>query len=327
MTYQKAFCSVNEFNELFIENSNEILERILTDFCDIYLDIDEHEVEMMRNENPIFKSLRKRDVGTILPAKNEFENINNNNFIPFLNDILVLNKNFNTEKIRNDFGILAIKINEKEYLERLDIQFGYSFNDNTDNKFKSWNDLFQTPIYPINSAILIDNYLWGKLENFNDDNIENLYVIFENLIPKTLKIPFHISLITSNKDCRLTPKIAQEKINKVANNLKNITGKNIEISITTQTDTKTFHERVIITNQHYIYSHKGFTLFGNKKLIHHSNGDRNWVYKDIRNYNGEIRKHHHNDLKTNINKLISSNTRKPTNVIFNIGNIENPILN
>lgn len=327
MAYQRAFCFSNEFNELLINNSNEILEKILNDFCDVYLDLDEEEILNLIEENPIFKSFTKRDNGLIIAAKEDFENIKKSNFIPFLNDILVLNESFKTEEIRGDFGILAVKPEEIEYLESLDLQFGYSFNDNLENNFKNWLDLFQNPIKPLNSAILIDNFLWSKLENFNEDNTENLYVIFQHLIPQKLKIPFHLSLIISNKDSRLTPKIAQEKINKVAGNLSKLTGKKIEISITTQTDTKTFHERVILTNFHCIYSHKGFTLFKNKKLIDYSSGDRNWVYKDIRKYHGQIRKHHHNDLKQNINKLITSNYKNPTNVIFNIGNTNNPLLN
>ena len=103
----------------------------------------------------------------------------------------------------------------KLYLESLDYHFGFSFNE--ESKFHSWEAVFKNPIHPINSAILIDNFLWGKLENFNEDNVENFYVIFEKLIPKTLKVPFYLSIIISNKDNRLNPKNAQEKINKVSN--------------------------------------------------------------------------------------------------------------
>ena len=45
MAYQKAYCSLNEFNQLFISNSNEILEKILTDFCDIYMDLNEDQID------------------------------------------------------------------------------------------------------------------------------------------------------------------------------------------------------------------------------------------------------------------------------------------
>ena len=76
MAYQKAFCSLNAFNQLFINNSNEILEKILTDFCDIYMDVNEDEIDVLKIENPIFKSFMKRDIGTVLPAKNDFQQIN-----------------------------------------------------------------------------------------------------------------------------------------------------------------------------------------------------------------------------------------------------------
>jgi hypothetical protein len=328
MAYQKVFCSVAEFNEVFLsDGSNVILEKIIEDFCDVYLDISEDELAVLKYENPILKSFSKRDNANVLSGLNDFGNIKANNFIPFLNDILLLNKDYNTEAIRNDYGIFAVKSTDKEYLDSLDYHFGYSLNDNPKNTINCWNDIFQGIIPPTNSAILIDNFLWGKLENFNDDNLENLYIIFQNIIPQSLKIPFHLSIIISNKDARLSPHSAQEKINKVAKNLKRITGKNIEISITTQTDTKTFHERVILTSHQYIYSHKGFTIFKDNKLVDQTNGDRNWVYKDVRKYQGEIRKHQHYELSRNILKQINSNNRAPTNVTFNLGNTNNPILN
>jgi hypothetical protein len=326
MAFQKAYCSQNEFNELFLTDvNNDILEKIITDFCDIYMDIEEAEIIVLSSENPIFKRLLKRDSGTIISAINEFESIRSNSFFPFLNDILILNKEANTEAIRNDYGILAIKTNDVDYLESLDYHFGFSFNE--ESKFHSWEAVFKNPIHPINSAILIDNFLWGKLENFNEDNVENFYVIFEKLIPKTLKVPFYLSIIISNKDNRLNPKNAQEKINKVSSNLKKITGIDIEISITTQTNTDVFHERVILTNHHYIYSHKGFTVFKNNKVINQTNGDRNWVYKDIKNYEGEIKKHFHYKLIRNIIKQIDFNNKTSTNTIFNLGNTNNPLLN
>lgn len=326
MAYQNVFCSLNEFNEVFLsDGSINILERIIEDFCDVYLDVSEDDLSILKFENPIIKALNKRDIGKVLSGINDFENIKKKNFIPFLNDILVLNTDFNTEAIRNDYGILAINTNEVDYLESLDFHFGFSINE--ESKFNSWEDVFKKPIPPINSAILIDNFLWGKLENFREDNVENFYVIFEKLIPKTLKTPFYLSIIISNKDNRLNPKNAQEKINKVSSNLKKITGINIEISITTQTNTDVFHERVILTNHHYIYSHKGFTVFKNNKVINQTNGHRNWVYKDIKNYEGEINKHFHNKLIRNILKQINFNNKTSTNTIFNIGNTNNPLLN
>jgi hypothetical protein len=329
MAYQKAFCSLNAFNQLFINNSNEILEKILTDFCDIYMDVNEDEIDDLKIENPIFKSFMKRDIGTVLPAKNDFQQIDAKNFILFVNDILVLDENFNTKSIREDFGILAIKTNEVEYLESLDYHFGYSFQKGTENQFNSWGEVFslKTP-EPINSAIVIDNHLWKNLDDFHNENLENLYEIFENLIPKTLKIPFHLSLITSNNKGLFNPKFI-EKLSKIVKNLKTKTGINIEISFSTHTDAvkDDIHERVILTNYHYIYSDKGFNVFKDKNIILATKGDRNWVFKDVRNYYGEIRKHQHFKNIIMVKKRIKDNEKINSDVIFNIGNINNPLLN
>lgn len=329
MAYQKAYCFSNEFNELLINNSNEILEKILNDFCDVYLDLDEEEILSLIEDNPIFKSFNKRDNGVIIPAKEDFQNIEKNILTPYLNDLLVLNENFNTQNIRADYGILAIKKDEIKYLESLNFHFGYSFEKATKNIFNSWGEVFsiKTP-EPINSAIVIDNFLWKNLDDFHNENIENLYEIFENLIPKTLKIPFHLSLITSNNKGDFSPKFA-EKLNKIVKNLKAKTGVNVEISFSTHTDAvkDDIHERVILTNYHYIYSDKGFNVFKDKNIILATKGDRNWVYKDINNYYGQIRKHQHFKNIEMVKKRIIENDKLNNEIIFNLGNTNNPLLN
>ena len=329
MAYQKAYCSINEFNQLFTDNSNEILEKILANFCDIYVNLTEEEIDAMKVENPIFKSFMKRDIGTVLPANIDFENIKSNTFTPYLNDLLVLDSNYNTKSIREDFGILAVKLDEIEYLKSLNFHFGYSFEKNKQNDFNTWGEVFslKTP-EPLNSAIIIDNYLWKDLENFHSQNLENLYSIFENLIPKTLKIPFHLSIITSNRDGVYSPKFV-EKLNKIIKNLKTTTNIEIEISFSTHTDSvkDDIHERVILTNYHYIYSDKGFNVFKDKNIILPTKGDRNWVYKDVENYYGQIRKHQHFQNIQSVKKRISYNQKNATNMIFNIGNTKNPLLN
>lgn len=326
MAYQRAYCL---FYEFLVNNSNDILEKILNDFCDVYLDLDEEEILNLIEENPIFKSFSKREIGSVIPAKEDFENIKKFHYIPFLNDILVLNENFNTKKIRDDLGILAIKPDEIEYLESLDYHFGYSFQKDEKNDFNSWEDVFNLkPLEPINSAIVIDNFLWKNLDDFHDENLENLYPIFENIIPEKLKIPFHLSIITSNNKSLLSKKFI-EKLNKIVKNLKAKTGVDVEISLSTHTDTvkDDMHERVIITNFHYIYSDKGFNVFKDKKIVLSTKGDRNWVYKDVKNYYGQIRKHQHFQNIQLVKKRISENHKIDNDVIFNIGNTNNPLLN
>ncbi|GAA4059669.1 hypothetical protein [Flavobacterium chungnamense] len=329
MAYQRAYCFSNEFNQLLVNNSNDILEKILNDFCDVYLDLDEEEILNLIEENPIFKSFSKREIGSVIPAKVDLDNIKNNDFIPYLNDILVLNENFKTDEIRADYGILAIKPDEIEYLESLDFHFGYSFQKDEKNDFDSWEDVFNLKtLEPINSAIVIDNYLWKNLDDFHNENLENLYPIFENLISKKLKIPFHLSIVTSNNKSLLSKKFI-EKLNKIVKNLKAKTGVDVEISLSTHTDTvkDDLHERVIITNFHYIYSDKGFNVFKDKKIILSTKGDRNWVYKDVKKYYGQIRKHQHFQNIQLVKKRIIENQKIDSDVIFNIGNTNNPLLN
>jgi hypothetical protein len=137
-------------------------------------------------------------------------------------------------------------------------------------------------------------------------------------------VPFHLMIVVQNKASSITKSKAHAIINKMKKYIKNNGG--IEISIITQTDTKTFHERAILTNYHYIQSHKGFVAFDNKRVKNETNGDRNWVFKDIDNYVGEIQKHKHLSNAIRVHKLIQKNKSIDTDVIFNEGYIDNTIL-
>lgn len=330
MAIQKVYCSINVFNELYLaEESNVILEKIIEDFCDLYIDLESDEILQLKDENKIFKRIFKRENGTIKSAISEFEYIRTNSFMPFLNDVLILDKETDTDAIRKQFGILAVKPDEKQFLKNLGIQFGYSFKKEGKNEFSSWGDVFKNKTIEIlNSAIIIDNFLWKNLGNFHNENLENLYNIFEYLIPRTLKIPFHLSIITSNNK-GIFNKNFTEKLKKIVNNLKATTGVDIEISFSTHTDTvkDDIHERMILTNYHYIYSHKGFYVFENKRVKHSTNGYRNWIFKDVENYFGKSLKHIHYDNIVMAKKRIVENAGINNDVIFNLGNINNPLLN
>ena len=120
-----------------------------------------------------------------------------------------------------------------------------------------------------------------------------------------------------------------EKLNKIVKNLRTKTGVNVEISLSTHTDIvkDELHERVIMTNYHYIYSDKGFNVFKDKKIILSTKGDRNWVFKDVKNYYGQIRKHQHFQNIQLVKKRITQNQAIDNEVIFNIGNTNNSLLN
>lgn len=325
MGNNKAICPLAIFQNILMEDEGT-LYKILDEFYDVVIDIDEDKLFELLTENPILNYFFKRENASLIFDNGEFETLNNQEYDKLLNNIIILEDDVDVNKIRSEYGIMAIHNNDK-YLENNEYNFGYSFN-KRDKVKKTWVDVFGVEkITPINSAIIVDNYLWSDHESFNDDNVNNFYPIFSNLIPKTLKISFHILMVIQNKGGAIIPKKAQEKISKFKRKLEKETGVEIEIGFVSQTDTSTFHERYILTNYHYISSHKGFTVFDKGRVKTETNGERNWVFKDIKNYFGEIRKHQQLRNISNINKLIAKNNKTESSTVFNVGNMDSPILN
>jgi len=326
MASHRVYCDLKNLEGILkSENSSHTLFNIIHKFCDVKLDLEPEEILKLKDENPFFKKLFKRNHATMEPDKESYESLRNNEYENFLNDILIMNlEEEDTKNIRDRYGILAVNT-EEPFLEKQEYNFGYSIGVDETSIKKCWSELFQNkPIIPINSAIVIDNFLWNDPRKYREENDENIYPILNSIIPKTLEVPFHLMFVLQSKNGRLTEEKAKEILKKMKKEIKCKSG--LEISIITQTNTTKFHERVILTNYHYIYSHKGFVAFKNKRIKNETNGDRNWVFKDINNYIGEIRKHQHLSYSKKVIEELTFNNRNKTNVIFNVGNINNSIL-
>ncbi|SDZ93113.1 hypothetical protein [Bizionia paragorgiae] len=325
MGAHKLFCNEDILEEILLMSEDHLtVYNIIDQFCDVVLNNEEEEIFELIKVNPLLKALFKRENAGLLADKGKFKNLAKEEYENFLNDILILDLNEDkTKDIRDKYGILAINL-EETFIQNQNYHYGYSI-DSTKSTLNCWSELFtEKPLTPLNSAIIIDNFLWSDVQKYSEENNDNIYPILNSIVPDTLDIPFHLMIVLQNKGGNLTKNKAKEIIKKMK---KKITSKSgVEISLITQTDTKTFHERVILTNYHYIYSHKGFIAFDKKRIKNETNGDRNWVFKDIDNYIGEIQKHKHISNAHKVHELIKKNKLIDTNTIFNEGFVENAIL-
>ncbi|NKI28444.1 hypothetical protein HCG49_17985 [Arenibacter sp. 6A1] len=325
MGAHKLFCTENILEEILVMSEDYLtVFNIIHQFCDVVLNNDEEEIIEIIKNNPLLNSLFKRENAGLIADKSKYENLANKDFNVFLNDLLILDlKERETKDIRDKYGILAFNLKET-FIRDQNFHYGYSI-DKTNNTLNCWSELFKDkPLVPLNSAIIIDNFLWTDVQKYTEENNDNIYPILNSIIPQTLEVPFHLMIVVQNKAGNLTKSKAHSIINKMKKYIKSKSG--IEISIITQTDTKTFHERAILTNYHYIQSHKGFVAFANNKVKNETNGDRNWVFKDIDNYVGEIQKHKHISNAFKVHSLIQKNKLIDTDVIFNEGFVDNTIL-
>lgn len=326
---QRAICSIDDIR-YFIDSdkTHEKAYRMIEEFYDVILhDFTIDEIIEESKVNPFIKKLLKRENASIYFVENLSNEIQNAEYDKFLNDILILNDKKYVESIRNEFGILAFN-KEDDFLENNSINIRFDLENENYDKFKSWTDLFETEkINPLNSAILIDNYLWNNLDDFAKENESNLYEIIASIIPKGLIIPFHLMIVVQNKDGRYTPNWLAPKVNKICKRIKKDTGKDIEVGIMTQTDTKVFHKRVLITNHHYMYSDSGFTIYDGKKVIKITDGIREFVFKDIDSYKGDPLKLKHVKVVKRVKKALDYlNSLRPNNTVFSVGNTKSPLL-
>lgn len=325
MGAHKLFCSEDILEEILLMSEDHLtVFNIIDQFCDVVLNNEEEEIFELIKVNPLLKALFKRENAGLLADRDKFENLANEKYENFLNDILVLDLNEDkTKDIRDKYGILAFNLEEK-FIQNQNYHYGYSI-DSAKSTLNCWSELFtEKPLTPLNSAIIIDNFLWSDVQKYSEENNDNIYPILNSIIPQTLEVPFHIMIVVQNKSNSLTKDKAHSIINKMKKYIKSKSG--VEISIITQTDTKTFHERAILTNYHYIQSHKGFVAFNKGRVKNETNGDRNWVFKDIDNYVGEIQKHKHISNVIRVHKLIQKNNEINTDMIFNEGFVNNTIL-
>lgn len=322
------YCNSDLKDILFLMEEDEILYKMLDGFYDLVLNITDDEIFELIKENPIANYFFKRDSGSLLSDIDAFRKLDNKDYIDFSNDIIICEEDINTEEIRDKYGVLALQIDE-QFLEYQNYNFGYTIESNKECKFKSWNDVVEPkPFTPVNTAVVVDNFLWSKKDcDFHNDNSENLYAILSKIIPKNLEIPFQVLLNIDNRNTGINKAEAQEKLKKVKNNLEKITGKTVEVGISSHTDPKLFHSRVILTNYQYFHSDRGFTIFKDGRIKASTYGTRNWVYYGIDNYVGEINKHHHQNLIRNLKTSTSFNERTETDAIYNIGTWKNRLLN
>tara|TARA_R110002073_G_scaffold57778_4_gene146611 strand:- start:417 stop:1394 length:978 start_codon:yes stop_codon:yes gene_type:complete len=323
----KAFCRNEIVDYFFILDEKDSLFKIVDEFYDLALDIDEDEIFELIKENPIANYFFKRDTASIISDKDSFEKIDKADYLPFSNDVLLCDDTTDVVEIRNKFGVLALHL-EDEFLNDQNFNFGYTLERDKECMFKCWADVIDPkPFIPSNSAILVDNFIWKNKAEFHNENTENLYEIISKIIPKDLVVPFQLLINIDFRNAGIEKKEAEEKLKKVKKNLEKLTGKAVEVGVSSHSNPKLFHSRVILTNHHYFYSDRGFTILKNGKIKDATYGTRNWVFYGIENYVGEINKHHHNNLIRNLKKSTNDNSSIDTDAIYNVGDWKNRLLN
>jgi hypothetical protein len=287
MERQKVYCEIGfikRFMELspnhesydVSENEKSIIWKNYLKFIfnsNIFLNISSLELkEHFESGNGIVKQLVKNWSNgneSLLECKKMNFVINNDldkqleNDNVYFNSTLLLDQPISIcNSIRNNYGLQVISPEEIFSNSKIFVEFKKSVK--KDEFYLSMWNVLKDFKYPCNALSIIDNYV------LLDDKIikKNLIQILEYLLPKSLKIPFHISIFTLKEpnskilNFENKKKFIESEIKFIRPNLK------FKLSIFCLQD-KTEHDRSLITNYLQIDSGSGFDLHGtNNKTTH-----------------------------------------------------------
>ena len=256
-------------------------------------------------ENPLLEMLLESSVPILNPDFQE--QMKEGTFYDSGNTKLFFNEAENNEQLEADFGCIFIN---SQQLHKTHFLFNWHLIPftNPHPRYDSWGFMKQFR-HPCNALIVTDNYLFAKKYlNQNKQQLdENLLVLLRELMPPSLKIPFHLTLIGSSIS-NYPGRENEEKIAYIRNNLEALHNHiliwleryfsypiHLNILITP------FHDRNILTNYAWINSGNSFTYFENRRL--HSN--TNLSFKPITHLNNTYNPFYHTTEQIEKNTSVS----------------------
>ncbi len=330
MTLQTVYCSKDIFEDIVLSenDANElgILYKVLRDYSNVVIDINEDEFLDEIKNNAFYKAFIKREASEFITLPDFFNNLEEENLENFPTDVFLVDKPIEfTSGIRANKGILVLNSGELDIINKMHQPLTCKFSKGSKGKFSAWTELFDSKdMHPINSAVIIDNYLFNDYQVYRSDN---LLKILTSLIPRDLSIPFHLTLLYENNEV----KYKQERVVNIIKDLKGFIvrelGIDIEIGIIAFIGEQQFHHRAILTNNYFISSDRGFNIFIGDHIKNDSFVRINWVYDSVCTELGEILKKIHSDYLEEVKKVIAKCMRIESNLIFAAGHLENRLLN
>ncbi len=283
MAAHRIFCTINTLSEIIRLRKERPYSSTLTvmdKLGDLHVECTKAELTSIASSNPIVNKLLKRPSRNIYCIKSACQEIKT----PLADDIFLLmppeSKPYSG--YREKLGTLITRsLTDLQVIDDLCYNHYRPYNLLTsDQKRKlsehgeeyedisSWKDVLSSiNIGPINSAIIIDNYLLSS--NF-ERRKPSLYNLIQTLVPFGLSIPFHLTIFVYNKNGELK----KEKMETVVSEIHNLKlGSKIMVSIVSHTSGDVTHDRMILTNYHLITSGHGFGVIDNRGVRQNAQGE------------------------------------------------------
>ena len=239
-------------------------------------------------ENPLLEMLLESSVPVLNPHFQQ--EIHEEAFYEQGDSKLFFNEDDQNDQWEADFGCIFIN---SQQLHKAHFLFNWHLIPFTKSRprFNSWSFMAQFR-HPCNSLIITDNYLFARdnLEQNKRQLDENLLALLKELIPTSLKIPFHLTIIGSAKN----DAYIKNNLGDLHNYLLQKLGERFSYPIHLNILIAPFHDRNILTNYAWFNSGNSFTYFENRKL--HSN--TNLIFQPITQLNSTYNPFYHTSEQT-----------------------------
>lgn len=291
MATHRLFCTSHTLSEVIRLRKDRPYSTVLSmieKLCDIHIKCeDKLELLKLSTSNPIVKKLLKRPTREIFYIESLEENISN----PKADDIFLMLSSESKQycDYRKKQGVLVTcSLNEMQIIDDLCNKHFRPYNLLTNRQkqrladrgeeyedLSSWKEVFDAvKISPINSAVIIDNYILHKFERRE----ASLYNIIQSIVPSGLSIPFHLTVFINNENGKLK-KEQMEQVVKEIHELK--LGSILKVSLIAHTEKDSTHDRNILTNYHLVTSGKGFGVIDSRGVKENAQGEIRSTFHNI----------------------------------------------
>ena len=293
MAAHRVFCTLETLSEVIRlrkDRPYSTVYSIIDKLGDVYLDC-ENNTELLRlsSSNPIVNKLLKRPNRKIYCRQPWNQAIKT----PRADDIFLLlppsSKSYSDYRERKGV-LLTSSLTDMQVIDDLGTSHYRPYTLLTEEQkeklgkhgeeyedISSWRDVFSTiNVSPINSAVIIDNYLLSKF----DRRKPSLYNLIQSLVPKGLTIPFHLSIFIYNKN----GEVKKDRMEQVISEIHGLKlASKIQVSIVVHTSGDVTHDRSILTNYHIITSGRGFSVIDNRGVKENARGEIVSTFNNICN--------------------------------------------
>ena len=296
MIHQTLYCTYQALEMIdTFQVEYPSLYKLCVSHSDVMLDIPDRDFSEELKVNPFLKFLFKREHGSVDTTPEFFEDILDHDLQNNSRDFFLVScEEVLCEEAREKFGVAVFNENELGKLDKLSLSAKwilpgsqtYTCQSADSTLAEGWAAVVNGyTIKPLNSIIIVDNYLYHSDKECCHENIMSL---LKGIVPQKLGVDLQILLVIWDDGGGKFTKQALLAITLKLEALLSSYPYKVKVGLMTHNRKDTFHQRAIITNYHFLETQHGYHAFKHKHTTRFSNDLKiNWAYASVTNEVGD----------------------------------------